>query len=129
VEAAAARWEHGEAVETGGWSTQEWLHFLRTLRDPELARLDREVHLSETGNAEILCQWLLLAVRARYDPAYPALEKFLCSVGRRKFLKPLYGELLKTAEGQARAREIYRKARPGYHPIAQMTLDAMIGVH
>jgi aminopeptidase N len=128
VEATAARWERGEPVETGRWSTQEWLHFLRTLRDPDLARLDREFHFSETGNAEILCQWLVMAVRAHYPPAYLALEEFLCSVGRRKFLKPLYGELWKTAEGQERAREIYRKARPGYHPIAQMTLDAMMRV-
>jgi leukotriene-A4 hydrolase len=128
VEAQAARWEHGEPVNTGRWSTHEWLHFLRTLPDPDLGRLDREFHFSETSNAEILCQWLVMAVRAHYDSAYPALERFLCSVGRRKFLKPLYGELVKTAEGQERARGIYRKARPAYHPIAQMTLDALLRV-
>ncbi len=128
IEAAAARWQRGEAVEAGGWSTQEWLHFLRTLPDPDMPRLDREFHFNQSGNAEIVHQWLLMAVRARYEPAYPLLEKFLCSVGRRKFLKPLYGELMKTPEGAARARTIYAKARPGYHAIARGTVDGIVGL-
>ena len=127
VEEQAARWSHGKAIETGRWTTQEWLHFLRSLENPDLARLDREFHFSQTGNAEILCQWLQLSIRARYEPACPLLEKFLCSVGRRKFLKPLYSELLKTPESTERARKIYRLARPGYHYIARNTLDALIG--
>jgi leukotriene-A4 hydrolase len=128
VEADAARWQSGESIETSAWSTHEWLHFLRTLQDPDLARLEREFHFSQTGNAEIQCQWLLMAVRARYAAEYPLLETFLCSVGRRKFLKPLYSELLKTPEGTECARRIYAKARPGYHPIAQGTLDALLHV-
>jgi len=127
VEEQAARWSRGKAIETGRWTTQEWLHFLRSLENPDLARLDREFHFSQTGNAEILCQWLRLSIRAAYEPVYPLLEKFLCSVGRRKFLKPLYAELLKTPEGTEHARKIYRLARPGYHYIARNTLDAMIG--
>jgi len=127
VEEQAARWRQGQTIETSRWSTQEWLHFLRTLESPDLARLDREFHFSQTGNAEILCQWLQLSIRTRYAPAFPLLEKFLSSVGRRKFLKPLYSELLKTPEGTDRARNIYRRARPGYHFIARNTLDAMIG--
>jgi leukotriene-A4 hydrolase len=127
IEAAAARWQGGEAVESGGWSTQEWLHFLRMLRAPDMARLDREFHFSQSGNAEILCEWLLMAVRAQYEPAYPAVEKFLCSVGRRKFLKPLYGEMMKGPEGVAMARAIYAKARPGYHPISRATVDGIVG--
>jgi leukotriene-A4 hydrolase len=108
------------------WTTHEWLHFLRSLKSPDLAALDREFHLTESGNSEILAQWLQMAIAGGYEPAYPKLEEFLCSVGRRKFLKPLYLELLKTPEGRERAQRIYAKARPGYHPIAQSTLDALI---
>ena len=35
--------------------------------------------------------------------------------------------MAKTPEGLARAREIYAKARPGYHSIATQTLDKMLG--
>ena len=49
------------------------------------------------------------------------------SVGRRKFLKPLYEALCSATDGKARALAIYEKARPRYHAVAQRTLDAMLG--
>jgi hypothetical protein len=67
-----------------------------------------------------------MSIRSSYEPAFAALERFLYSVGRRKFLKPLYTELLKTPVGRERAKRIYQQARPGYHPIAQTTIDALM---
>jgi leukotriene-A4 hydrolase len=123
-----ARIEAGAPLDTAGWSTHEWLHFLRTRQLPDMAQLDREYRFTESGNSEITAQWLLMAIRAGYEPAFGKLERFLCSVGRRKFLKPLYAELMKTPEGGKLARAIYAKARAGYHPIAQGTVDAIVGV-
>jgi aminopeptidase N len=124
---AFARIEAGWPADTAAWSTQEWLHFLRSQDPPDIPRLDREFHFTDSGNSEILHQWLLMAVQADYAPAYPKVEEFLASVGRRKFLKPIYTELMKTPDGQARARRIYAGARSTYHPIAQATLDAIVG--
>jgi len=124
---AFAKVESGWPADTSAWSTQEWLHFLRSQNPPDMPRLDREFHFSESGNAEILHEWLLMAVKAGYAPVYPKIEIFLCSVGRRKFLKPIYTELMKTEEGRERARRIYAKARPTYHPIAQSTIDGIVG--
>lgn len=129
VGAAEPRSDAFDRIESpgrSGWSTHQWLHFLRTRQAPDMAQLDREFDFTETGNSEILAQWLLMAVQRDYQPAMPKVGQFLCSVGRRKFLKPLYAELMKTPEGQKRAREIYAKARPGYHPIAQGTIDGMV---
>jgi aminopeptidase N len=113
-----------------GWATQEWLHWLRAMPDRlpvrRMAELDREWNFTNTGNSEIAAQWLLMAVRSGYQPAYERLERFLLEVGRRKFVKPLYAELAKTPEGLARARRIYEKARPGYHPITRATVDALL---
>jgi aminopeptidase N len=108
------------------WTTHEWLQFLRSQASPDMARLDREFRLSESRNSEILHQWLLMSVRQGYAPGIEKVEPFLCSVGRRKFLKPLYTELMKTEDGRARARAIYAKARAGYHPIAQGTIDGIV---
>jgi hypothetical protein len=123
---AFERVESGWPSDTGTWSTHEWLHFLRSQNPPDMARLDREFRFSESRNSEILFQWLLMAVQAGYRPAYPRVGPFLKSVGRRKFLKPIYTELMKTADGQALARAIYTEARPGYHPIAQATIDGIV---
>ena len=56
------------------------------------------------------------------------MEKFLLHVGRRKFLKPIYSELAKTPEGLAMGREIYKKARPGYHAVSYQTVDGILDV-
>jgi hypothetical protein len=118
-----------EELKTDNWSTQEWLRFLNQLPDKltasQMQGLDQALHLTQRTNSEIIFQWLLLSVRHQYAPAYPRLEDFLTSQGRRKFLKPLYEELLKTPEGRARAGRIYQKARPTYHPIAATTIDAL----
>jgi aminopeptidase N len=121
-----ARIDRDGPVGTAGWSTHEWLHFLRSGKHPDLGRLEHEFHFTESGNSEILGQWLQMAVESGYEPAYARLEEFLCSVGRRKFIKPLYMELMKTEQGRERARRIYAIARPAYHPIAQASLDAIV---
>ena len=60
------------------------------------------------------------------SPALPALERFLTSQGRRKFLRPLYEDLMKTDWGQAEARRIYARARPLYHSLSTATLDPIV---
>jgi leukotriene-A4 hydrolase len=136
VEAQAKAWIGGqtglEKIPTAAWSTQEWLHFLRSLPEQlsmdQMRRLDEAFGFTQSGNSEIVDQWLLTSVRNQYEPAYGRLEQFLTNVGRRKFLKPLYEELAKTPEGKQRALRIYAKARSGYHPIAQATVDELLGV-
>jgi hypothetical protein len=132
---AAADWAAGtraaKDLGAGEWTTDEWLHFLQRLPDalsaPRLAELDGAWKLTQNRNAEIAAAWLAIAIGAGYEPAYPRLEEFLTTVGRRKFLKPLYSELAKTPEGLERARAIYARARPGYHAIATQTLDKILG--
>ena len=133
VDSQVTAWSGGAqpaALRTNGWSTHEWLHFLRALPDTipaaRLAELDRAFKLSSSGNSEILFEWLTIAIRNRYTPAFPALENFLTSQGRRKFLAPLYTELAKTDWGKVMATDIYRRARPTYHSVAVGTIDGIL---
>jgi hypothetical protein len=131
VSEAARQWLSGtrdaSAIAVKNWTTQEWLHFLESLpsgiEQPQMARLDEAFHLTQSGNSEILFQWLLMSIRSNYEPAYLKLDEFLVRVGRRKYIKPLYEEMVKTAEVRQRAVAVYAKARAGYHPIAQSTID------
>ncbi|MDP9054160.1 MAG: M1 family metallopeptidase [Acidobacteriota bacterium] len=125
VDLAAREWMQGKKIDTTEWSTQEWMRFLRelpqTLSAAEMRRLDSDHHFTESGNNEILAQWLFLAARNGYEPAYARIENFLATVGRRKYVRPLYEAL-----DRERATDIYAKARPMYHPITQATIDAVI---
>ncbi|WP_435007066.1 M1 family metallopeptidase [Tundrisphaera lichenicola] len=136
VDRSLAEWKVGTTpaskLATKDWSTQEWLHFLRGLPESipaeRMAELDAAFGLTDRGNAEIAAQWLQIAVKNGYQPADARLEAFLTSIGRRKFLMPLYRELIQTPEGKTRAAAIYAKARPFYHPIAVDSVDKLLGV-
>ncbi len=112
------------------WTTHEWLHFLRSLPygqpNERLADLDRTHGLASSGNSEILCDFLQHAVASRYEPAYPALERFLTRVGRRKFLKPIYEKMAASPDTLEMAKRIYGKARPGYHAVSVGTIDDIL---
>jgi aminopeptidase N len=133
VEAQIAAWQSGKApaqLDTKGWVSQQWVFFLRGLQAPvaadRLGQLDSAFHFSDSGNSEILFAWLMQAVRANYQPAYPALERFLTEVGRRKFVRPLFGALAATPEGLEVAKKIYAKARPGYHSVTVNAVDPIL---
>jgi aminopeptidase N len=127
---AFANGASASSVAAGDWTTQEWQHFLESLPEQltaaQLADLDRTFGLTKRGNSEVLFLWLRTAIRNRYEPAMPALERFLTSQGRRKFLRPLYEDLMKTDWGKAEARRIYTRARPLYHTVATSTLDPIV---
>ena len=135
VEKQLADWLGGHTaaeLATAGWSSHEWVHFVRLLPDTisadSLAELDAAFHFTESNNAEILAQWFQHTIRADYQPAAAALAKFLTIVGRRKFLVPLYKGLLQTEAGRAEAKRIYAQARPNYHAVATSTFDELVGV-
>jgi hypothetical protein len=115
---------------TAQWSTHEWLHFLRNLPPSltisEMEKLDTFGKFTASGNAEILTAWLTLAIRYNYSKSNERLEDFLIHTGRRKFLNPLYNELVKTSDGTKRARSVYQKARPNYHFVATNTFDKLL---
>jgi leukotriene-A4 hydrolase len=112
------------------WTTHEWVHFLdgmpAKLPAAKMAELDAAFALTATGNSEIAFNWLRLAIRNEYAPAEARLETYLTNIGRRRLIKPLYEDLMKTAAGAMRARAIYARARPNYHPIATASLDPIV---
>lgn len=133
VDAAAASFVQGakpKSLKVQDWTPHHWLRFLRALPadvgSKRLGALDRAFGLTKSKNSEILAQWLELGVERGYRKVDARLEEFLLEVGRRKFLVPLYTALVR-ADRKDEARAIYTKARPGYHPISQTTLDELLG--
>jgi hypothetical protein len=112
------------------WVTQEWVHFLSGMPDklkPEqLAALDEAFHFTGTPNGEIAQRWYPLTVRSGYTQARPELAAFISRVGRRKLIMPTYAALAATDEGRAFAREVYAKAKAGYHPITIGSIEAAL---
>jgi leukotriene-A4 hydrolase len=118
------------SIDARKWSTQEWIHFVAslpaTLSPAQLTTLDRSFGLSEHRNSEVLFVWLRLAIRRHYQPALPALEEFLTSQGRRKFVRPLFQELLKTDWGRPVAERIFAQAKPFYHSVTWASVEELL---
>jgi leukotriene-A4 hydrolase len=136
IDTARERWLAGEidadALGAKAWVTQEWLHFLDQLpamtTRAQLGELDAAWRLSTTGNAEIAYRWFRAGIRAGYEPIRAPMRAYLLGIGRRKLVVPLYEELAKRPADRQWALDVYRVARPGYHPVTQHTVDQKLGL-
>jgi len=135
VDSALVDWKKykkADSLETKNWSSHEWLHFLRhlpkemTIEDMKI--LDKAFGFTESGNSELQAAWYVHCIHKHYTPAYKALENFLMSVGRRKFLTPLYTAMSKYPDMKKMAIEIYGKAKKGYHSLAVMKTNEILGL-
>jgi len=119
------------AADTQAWSTDERVRFLdrlpRQLKPAQIDALVAAMNLDTQRNSEVRFSWLMLAVANLYQPAVPNLEDFLMSMGRRKFVRPLFTALMGQGEwGRSLAQRIYAAARPAYHPMTADSVDAVV---
>lgn len=116
-------------LKTVEWTTHEWVHFIRHLPDTmdlSLAeQLDGAFKLSNATNAEIQAAWFEKLLPTSYTAINKPLDEFLVKVGRRKFVLPLFKGMAQNPARIDAAREIYRKARPGYHAVTAGSVDAL----
>lgn len=112
---------------TTTWTLHEWLYFINNLpldvKHKRMVNLDKTYHFTTSNNAEIAHAWYLLSIRTGYKEVYPELAKYLINIGRRKLIVPLYKELAKDATSKKWAMDVFKQARPGYHGLAQGTID------
>jgi hypothetical protein len=113
-----------------GWSPTEWVLWLDRLPRPAapelLAALDVRFGLTGAGNMEVAVAWLKLAVASGYRPAFGRLEAVLGTIGRMKYLKPLYGALAAHPETRAEALAWFERFRDRYHPIARAVVAGVL---
>jgi hypothetical protein len=109
---------------------QEWQEFIRQLPEKcdvkQMRKLDKEMNFKGWGNAEIMYEWYLLGIHSGYTEIRPEMERFLCKVGRRKYLQPIYAELVKDSTNKVWAEKVYRKAEKGYHPVSKQTIEKLL---
>ncbi|MCG6962120.1 MAG: M1 family metallopeptidase [Acidobacteria bacterium] len=133
VRALAEGWKGGERPgrdDVAAWSPEEWQLYLKWLPQTiDLAGcryLDETFGLSASGNSEILVSWLVLAVRSGYDPALEGTRRVLTTVGRQKFLRPLYQALLSREQYRPLAHELFASMRARYHTLSRVAVEDLL---
>jgi leukotriene-A4 hydrolase len=114
------------------WSSVEWLQFMHFLPDSLLEEqilfLDESFGFSKSGNSEIFFSWMKKLIRSEYEPCLPFVKGFLLSVGRRKFILPLFEELARKEKYRDWALGVYKEARPNYHSVTYFSVDDALGI-
>lgn len=112
------------------WAVPEWLVYLGGLppkiSTQDCAWLAESFSFNDSHNSEILCKWLVIAIRSGYEPALAKAADFLGTIGRMKFLKPLYNELHRGESTRKLAVELFERNRESYHPIARSGLALIL---
>ncbi len=67
-----------------------------------------------------------MSVPLNYGPALDEAKDFLVSVGRIKFVAPLFGSVLNSDIGLEGAKKIYEQARDGYHPLTRRVVEGIL---
>ena len=123
------------ATDIEGWSSVQIDHFLLSLLEFRggshplslgvIASLEELYGLSKYNNSEIRCKWLQLRLGAGDKEAFEPAREMLSSMGRMKFLRPLYRSLKLCKDGGREfAEETFAMARGKYHPIAEKMVAA-----
>lgn len=133
LEALAEKWAAGQRpdVETlKACSVRDWQVLLprlpRKMNPLDCQWLDEQFGLSRSNNAEVRVGFLTLAARAPYRAVDPVVRETLLSVGRMKYLRPLYTALKENPETLEMARAIFQEAKDGYHPVARMVVEGLL---
>jgi len=131
LDATTAAWIKGglstAKLDTRNWSALEWMKFLNDIDNKadsaRLKELDAAFGLARSGNNEVAFRFYRAAAHAGYRAIRPQMQAFLMSVGRKKFVVPLYAALRANPDDRAWAEGVYRAARKRYHPETQVGVD------
>lgn len=111
-------------------STTEKQHFIDYLPEDitpkEMAEIDAEFNFTKGGNFVIKRQWFVPAIHHQYTVAYPAIEQFMIATSRTGSLMTLYKEMVKTPEGKVWAKQIFDKAKSGYHATTIQSVENLL---
>ncbi|WP_266160354.1 M1 family metallopeptidase, partial [Dyella silvatica] len=119
-----------DKLDAKGWNTQEWMYFLDRLPDvtplDKIKQIDAAWHLTGTPNAEIGMRWYSHAIAAGDKDVWSAAAEHMTRIGRLYLTTPLYKAFVKTPAGLAYAKQVYAKAKAGYHPMTQQAVQKII---
>ncbi|MEK7381686.1 MAG: M1 family metallopeptidase [Elusimicrobiota bacterium] len=133
LSALAEGWMSGrrpDPAQVKTWRPTELLIYLqrlpRVLSREDCAWLEVQLELTGRGNHEILVQWLCIAAASGYEPVFERVRLLLSTVGRMKYVRPLYEALGKTAPGRRLAREVFAAAAPTYHALTRRVAEIVM---
>lgn len=107
--------------------------FIETLAASEeltpeiLARVDADYNLTNTVDPECKQRWFPMGILKNYSAVVEPAHQFISSMGRLKYLNPVYLSLLSSGQKDL-AIQWFRENESFYHPLAIQSLKKMLGL-
>jgi hypothetical protein len=73
-----------------------------------------------------MTDWFVLGIQNNYTELNPEIRKFLIKVGRRKYILPIYEELLRNEKTAKLAKSIFENSRKNYHAVSKNSIERLI---
>lgn len=91
---------------------------------PKLVELmGEEYGFAKSRNVELVSRYFVIGLKARAESVYQPTAELLGQVGRMKFVRPLYRELMKC--DMALAKKTFEKNKDFYHPICKGMVEKL----
>ena len=127
------------SVDISKWTTNQKTCFLDTvlakvdsrkapLKCATVRAMDAQYAMSATKNSEVLFRFSKLAIGAEDKSILPVALRFVTTVGRMKFVRPLYRALFASEMGRALAVSTFIENRTFYHAIAAKMVASDMGI-
>jgi len=124
-------------LSAGNWHTTKILIFFdilgekitaegKKLSESSLDWLDKQ-HNFSNRNAEISCKWFQLCITQGYTKVDGKIEGFLTTIGRMKFVKPLFRALIGAGRNDF-AKTIYEKNKASKHSLETKLVGELLGI-
>ena len=108
-----------------GWHSEQIVAFLEHVLlapEPYFLQMGETYSFVYTHNSEIKMKWLLLVIDLRAEEYYEQIKEFLTSMGRMKYVRPLFREMFKKGLSYL-ANEILTMCQSFYHPTLQVLIQ------
>jgi len=92
-----------------------------------IKRIDADLNISGSVDPEVKQRWYPLSIRMKYVDVTPKAHNFISSMGRMKYLTPIYTALLDTDQ-KTLAVQWFNENIDFYHPYAIIQLKRLLGI-
>jgi leukotriene-A4 hydrolase len=87
--------------------------------------IDKDLNVTLADNPEIGQRWFPLAIAVNYQDAFPTIKKYVQTIGRQKYILPVYTALVRNGYRNL-AFQWYDEKKTFYHPIAAANIRKII---
>jgi leukotriene-A4 hydrolase len=90
-----------------------------------LSKIDADLNVTLDINPEVGQRWFPLSILVNYQDAFPAAKKYAQSIGRQKYILPVYTALVQNGMRNL-AYQWFNERKDFYHPLAAKKIRAII---